>query len=84
MKDPTSDESLYKAIQVLFAVDTKVLDKLDRREAEDIYSFTKQKFAEVEAQRAAIVAKSFGDVIAKGRKEGSEKPPSQLKPGDKQ
>ena len=83
-KDPTSTELLYRAIQILFAVDSNLLDKLDRREAEDIYTFTKRKFAAVETQRAAIIAKSFGDLVTKGRKQGSGESPSQKRLGNKQ
>ena len=62
MKNPTSDELLYSAIQLLFNIKPAILDKLDKREVEDIYTFSKRRFAEIEAQRVEIISKSLANV----------------------
>ncbi len=82
-KDPTSDELLYKSIQLLFDVEPKILDKLEKREVEDIYAFSKRRFAEVEKQRAEIIAKSLSKVWEVGQQKVKRVPPSRKRPGSK-
>ncbi len=83
--NPGKDEPLYKAIQLLFDIDSKILDKLDKREVEDIYTFSKKKFAEIEKQRVEIVTKSLGKIWERGqKKETKGKIPSRKRPGSKQ
>ena len=84
VKDPTSDKLLYTAIQLLFDVKPAVLDKLDKREVEDIYTFSKRNFAEIEMQRVEIISKSLGNVLQSQRKKTQEIIPSGKRPGDKQ
>lgn len=81
--NPEKDELLYKAIQLLFDVDAAILDKLDKREVEDIYTFSKKKFAEIEKQRVEIITKSMGEIWTRGQKKEKEEAPSQQKPGSK-
>lgn len=77
------DEALYKVVQLLFNVERKVLEKLDKREVQDIYTFSKKKFLEIEKQRVDIITKSFSKVFP-GQKVVKEIPPSQKRPGSKQ
>jgi len=85
VKHPGKDEYLYKAILILFDIDPKILDKLDKREVEDIYTFSKKRFAEIEQQRVEIITTSLGK-IWKGKEPQKPKEiiPSQKRPGDKQ
>ena len=82
-KAPTDDELLYKAVQLLFDVDKKVLDTLDRREVEDIYTHSKRKFAEVEKQRVELIISSFGQPLGSEKKKAGEIIPSRKRPGKK-
>ena len=41
-----STEALYKVVRLMFDIEQKVLEKLDKREVEDIYIFAKKKFSE--------------------------------------
>ena len=88
VKHPGKDEYLYKAIQLLFDVKSEILDKLDKREVEDIYTFSKKKFAEVEAQRVEIVTSTLGKIWAgkepPKKKGAKEIIPSEKRSGDKQ
>lgn len=77
------DEPLYKIVQLLFNVEPKTLEKLDKREVQDIYTFSKKKFLEIEKQRVDIITKSFGKVFP-GQKVVKEIPPSQKRPGNRQ
>lgn len=85
VKNPGKSEFLYKAILLLFDIDPKILDKLDKREVEDIYTFSKKRFSEIEAQRVEIITASLGKIWAgKVPQKAKEKIPSRKKPGDKQ
>jgi len=85
LKNPTSDELLYSAIQLLFNVSPAILDKLDKREVEDIYTFSKRRFAEIEKQRVEIISKSLANVWQPPvKKKVKEIPPSGKRSGDKQ
>jgi len=55
-----NDEPLYKMVQLLFDIDLKILEKLDKREVEDIYFFIKKKFLEIEKERLTLIADTFG------------------------
>ena len=84
VKHPGKDEYLYKAILILFDIDSKILDKLDKREVEDIYTFSKKRFAEIEAQRVEIITKSLGKIWqGKEPQKAKEVIPSQKGPGNK-
>ena len=82
-KAPTDDELLYKAVQLLFDVKKEILDTLDRREVEDIYTFSKKKFAEVEKQRVELIISSFGQPLGSEKKKAGEIIPSRKRPGKK-
>lgn len=84
LKDPTSDELLYNAIQLLFNIDSKILDTLDKREVEDIYTFSKRKFAEIEMQRAEIVTSTLGKIWEPEKQQAKGEIPSRKRPGNKQ
>ena len=84
LKDPGSDKLLYRAVRLLFNVGPTILDKLDKREVEDIYTFSKKRFAEIEKQRADIVSKSLSSIWQPPRKETKEVIPSRKRPGSKQ
>jgi len=80
-KDPTNDELVYKAIRLLFDVKPEILDKLDKREVEDIYTFSKRKFFEIEKQRVEIITKTFGKAYGLGQQKVKEEIPSRKRPG---
>ena len=82
-EDPANDELLYKAVQLLFDVDQKILDKLEKREVEDIYTFSKRKFIEIEKQRVDLVTSTFGKVLVPEKQKAKEKIPSRKRPGGK-
>lgn len=82
-KNPTDDEPLYKAILLLFDVKPEILDKLDKREVEDIYTFSKKKFLEIEQQRVEIITSTFGKAYGPEKKKTREVIPSQKRPGKK-
>ncbi len=85
VKNPGKDEFLYKAIQLLFDIDPKILDKLDKREVEDIYTFSKKRFSEIEAQRVEIITSSLGKIWqGKVPQKVKGKIPSEKRSGDKQ
>jgi len=84
LKFPGKDELLYNAIQLLFNVGPEILDKLDKREVEDIYTFSKRKFAEIEAERVKIITSTLGKIWGPGLKKVREKIPSRKRPGSKQ
>lgn len=83
-KDPDNDELLYKVIRLLFNVESEILDKLDKREVQDIFIFSKKKFFEIEKQRVEIITNTFGKIWGPEKKKAREKIPSQRKPGSKQ
>lgn len=83
-KAPMNDELLYKAIRLLFDVEPKILDKLDKREVEDIYTFSKKKFFEIEKQRAEIIASTFGKAYGPENQKVKERIPSRKRPGSAQ
>ena len=85
VKNPGKDEFLYKAIQLLFDIDPKILDKLDKREVEDIYTFSKKRFAEIEAQRIEIITASLGKIWqGKVPQKAKGTTPSRKRSGDRQ
>ena len=77
------DEALYKIVQLLFNVEPKTLEKLDKREVQDIYTFSKKKFLEIEKQRVDIITKSFEKVFP-GQTVVKKVIPSQKRPGNRQ
>ncbi len=83
LASPADSKLLYKAIQLLFNVEPEILDTLDQREVEDIYAFSKRKFAEIEKQRVEIVTNMLQKVWGPEKK-ATRKIPSQKRPGSKQ
>lgn len=81
-KDEATDDALYKIIQLLFNIDLKILEKLDKREVQDIYTFSKKKFLEIEKQRVDMITKSFGEIFP-GQKAAKKIIPSQKRPGSR-
>ena len=75
--------ALYKVVGLLFNIDAKILAQLDKREVEDIYTFSKRKFLEIERQRVDIITKSF-DKVFPGQVVVKKVIPSQKRPGNKQ
>lgn len=82
--NPSEDGLVYKAIQILFNIDQGILDKLDKREVEDIYTFTKKRFAEIEKQRVEIITSTMGQIWGRDKQKVKEKIPSPQRPGSKQ
>ena len=82
--NPGKNEPLYKAIQLLFNIGPEILSKLDQREVEDIYTFSKKKFAEIEKQRVEIITKSLGDIWQRDQRKVKGEVPSEKRPGSKQ
>jgi len=52
-------EPVYAVVRFLFNVDLEILEKLDKREVQDIYTFTKGKFLEIEKERAELIKRTF-------------------------
>lgn len=82
VKSPSDSQWLYKAVQLLFNVESKTLDTLDQREVEDIYAFSKKKFAEIEKQRVEIVTNMLKKVWGP-EKTVKKTTPSLKRPGSK-
>lgn len=82
VKSPADSKWLYKAVQLLFKVEPRILDTLDQREVEDIYAFSKRKFAEIEKQRVEIVTNMLKKVWGP-EKRTKETIPSRKRPGNK-
>jgi len=80
---PGNDDALYKVVQILFGVETKLLDKLDKREVEDIYLYAKRKFVEIEKERLNLIAKTFGNVLNEKGKQTKRIIPNRKRPGSK-
>lgn len=76
------DEALYKIVQLLFNVERKTLEKLDKREVQDIYTFSKKKFLEIEKQRVDLITRSFSKVFP-GQAVVKKEIPSRKRPGSK-
>lgn len=83
LKDPENDELLYKVIQLLYDIESEILDKLDKREVQDIYTFSKQKFMEIEKQRVEIITSTFGKIWTPDKQKTAESTPSLTRPGSK-
>jgi len=60
-----NDEPVYKIVELLYGVNRKILDELDKREVEDIYFFTKKKSLEIEKERLKLIANTFGNQTKK-------------------
>lgn len=84
VKGEDSDEPTYKAIQLIFNVDRKVLEELDNREVGDIYFFLKRKFSEIDKERAKLAAETIGKIWGPTKQKAKEKIPSRKRPGNKQ
>jgi len=81
---PDNDEPLYKIVRLLFDVDQKILDKLDKREVEDIYFFVKKKFQEIERERLRLISDTFGKIWnEKGQQVKRTIPKNRKRPGNK-
>lgn len=84
VKSPGASEPVYKAVQLLFNIEPGILNKLDKREVEDIYAFSKRKFAEIEKQRVEIITGALGKIWTPDKQKPTETIPSQQRPGNKQ
>ena len=82
IKDDSDFEPVCNIIKFLFNVDMETLEKLDKREVQDIYTFMKQKFQEIEKERRDLVIKTFANIWGTERKE--EKAPNPKRSGNKQ
>lgn len=84
-KKKENHEALYKVVQLMFDVDMKILEKLDTREVEDIYLFSKKRFVEIEKERLKLIEKSFGMNLGLKETQQAKKtvPQDQKKPGNK-
>jgi len=81
---PDNDEPLYKVVQLLFNIDSKILDKLDKREVEDIYLYTKKKFLEIEKERLKLITDTVGEVFSEKEKQVKRTiPKNRKRPGSK-
>lgn len=82
--DKENTDALYKIVQLMFDVDMSVLEKLDKREVENIYIFAKRKFVEIEKERLKLVTASFGSAWSQKEKQVRRVPPKNRKrPGKK-
>ena len=77
-------DAVYKIVQFLFSIDMLVLEKLDKREVENIYIFVKRKFAEIEKERLKLVTASFGSTwVQEGQQVKKVPPKNQKRSGKK-
>lgn len=74
---------LYRILQALYGIDEGLLEKLDKREVEDIYLYTKRGFAEVERERLRILENTVKKVWGQKESGKQEKPKNQKRPGGK-
>ena len=82
LKNPENDDLLYTIIKLLFNVEPEVLDKLDKREVQDIYTFSKKEWLKIEKQRVEIITSTFGKILTPDKQESTA--PSLKRPGSKQ
>ena len=82
-KNRDDDEPLYKVISLIFKVELKILEKIDKRAVQDTYSFFKRKFYEMEQQRAELILKSFEAVGVSPAQQVKKTAPNRKRPGSK-
>lgn len=75
---------IYKILHLLFDIDVKILEILDRREVQDIYTFCKRKFLEIEKQRLELVKKTFGNIWGTDKQKVTAIVPNGKRSGNKQ
>ena len=83
-KEKGGSESVYKIVQFLFNVDLKILEKLDQREVQDIYTFSKKRFLEIEKQRLDLITKTFGNIWGPEKQKAKAIIPNGRRSGNKQ
>jgi len=76
-----NDEPIFKIVELLYGVNRKILDELDKREVEDIYFFTKKKFLEIDKERLKLIANSFSG--ERGKQVKGKIPKNRKRPGNK-
>jgi len=80
---PDNDEPIFKIVELLYEIDRKILEKLDKREVEDIYFFTKKKFQEIDRQRLKLIADTFSNLGQPEKQKVTERIPNRKRPGNK-
>lgn len=59
-KNRENRNALYSAVQLIFDIDMAILKKLDAKEVEDIYVFSKKQILKIEKARMELARASFG------------------------
>ncbi len=77
-------ETVCEIVQLLFAVDLEILEKLDKREVQDIYTFAKRRFLEIEKQRLDLITKTFGNIWGPEKQKVKAIVPNGKRSGNKQ
>jgi len=76
-------EPNYKLVELLFKVDKKELDKLDKREVEDIVLFVQEKIQTIEAQRLKVASNALRSALGIKDQPKNVIPKNPKRPGDK-
>jgi len=74
---------VYAVIRFLFNVDLDILEKLDKREVQDIYTFTKRKFLEIEEERVELIKRTFVNAAGLEGEKVKEAVPNVKRSGNK-
>ncbi|MCJ7614068.1 hypothetical protein MUO71_04825 [Candidatus Bathyarchaeota archaeon] len=78
-----SIDPVYAVIRFLFNVDLEILERLDKREVQDIYTFTKRKFLEIEKERAELIKRTFREISGAEKEKVKEIVPNEKRSGNK-
>jgi len=78
-----SIDPVYAVIRFLFNVDLEILERLDKREVQDIYTFTKRKFLEIEKERAELIKRTFREISGAEKEKVKEIVPNGKRSGNK-
>ena len=76
-------EPNYELVEFLFKVDKKELDKLDKREVEDIVLFVQEKIQTIEAQRLKVASSALRSALGIKDQPKNVIPKNPKRPGGK-
>lgn len=76
-------EAVYKFVEIVFNVPREILNKLEKREVEDIYIYTNTRLAEIEKERVSIVNNSIKKAFPQKKEAKETIPKNRKRPGDK-
>jgi len=76
-------EPNYELVELLFKVDKKELEKMDKREVEDIVLFVQQKIQTIEAQRLKVASSALRSALGIKDQPKNVIPKNPKRPGGK-